>query len=90
MIKANKSKLQLIHQESSEECFEILKTTIVEDKELQKYRIDKDILLQNLPENIVNEFLDWLGNKETVFREVYLKMIKEGILSRPEIALHKN
>jgi hypothetical protein len=70
-------KIDLIHKEKNEECFEILKSTIVEDKELKKYRIDKDTLLQNLPEKIVNEFLDFLGTDEK-HRSLMLYMIKNG------------
>lgn len=73
------TKLQLIHKEPNEECFEILKSTIIEDKELKKYRIDKNTLLQNLPEKIVNEFLDFLGSDE-IHRSVVLSMIKDGSL----------
>ena len=79
MIKASKTKLQLIHKEKNEECLEILKTTIVEDKELKEFRIDKDTLLQNLPEKIVNEFLDWLGT-EKQHRDLMLYLIKSGSL----------
>jgi len=73
-------KLQLIHQESNEKCIEILKSTIIEDKVLKKWTIDKDSLIQNLPEHVVNEFLDFLGKSHPSFREVYLMMIKEGKL----------
>lgn len=72
-------KLQLIHKEQNEECFEILKSTIIEDKELKKYTIDKDTLLQNLPEKVVNEFLDFLGAEEQ-YRDLMLYMIKKGSL----------
>lgn len=72
-------KIQLIHHEQNEECFEILKSTIVEDKQLKKYTIDKDTLLQNLPEKVVNEFLDFLGT-EKQHRELMLSMIKDGSL----------
>ena len=77
MIPANKTKLQLIHKESNEECIEILKSCIVEDQQLKKYRIDKNTLLQNLPEKIVNEFLDFLGTDER-HRSLMLYMIKKG------------
>lgn len=72
-------KLQLIHQEPNEECFEILKSTIVEDKQLKKYTINKDTLLQNLPEKVVNEFLDFLGTDEK-YRRLMLYLIKSGSL----------
>ncbi len=72
-------KLNLIHKETNSNCFEILKSTIIKDEELKKYRIDKDTLLQNLPESIVNEFLDFLG-RQGQFRELTLQMIKEGTL----------
>lgn len=72
-------KLQLIHKEKNEECLEILKSIIIEDKELIKYRIDKDTLFQNLPEQIVNEFLDFLGTDER-HRSLMLSMIKNGTL----------
>jgi hypothetical protein len=68
---------QLIHKEPDEECYEILKSCIVEDQQLKKYRIDKNTLLQNLPEKIVNEFLDFLGTDER-HRSLMLYMIKKG------------
>ena len=73
-------RIQLIHKEPNEECFEILKSTIVEDKQLNQWTIDKDTLLENLPEKIVNQFLDWLGQREPAFRSAYLQWIKEGKL----------
>ncbi|WP_147384350.1 hypothetical protein [Maribellus luteus] len=72
-------RVQLIHQELDEDCFEVLKTCIVENKQLKKYRIDKDTLLQNLPEKVVNEFLDFLGTDER-HRSLMLYMIKKGSL----------
>lgn len=72
-------KINLIHKEKDEQCFEILKTCIVEDKKLKEYRIDKDTLLENLPESIVNEFLDFLGTDDQ-FRSLMLYMIKKGSL----------
>jgi hypothetical protein len=72
-------KVDIIHKEPNEECFEILKSTIVEDKELKKYRIDKDTLLHELPEAVVNEFLDFLGTEER-HRNLMLHMIKTGSL----------
>lgn len=70
---------QLIHKEPDEECYEVLKSCIVEDQQLKKYRIDKNTLLQNLPEKIVNEFLDFLGTDER-HRSLMLDMIKKGSL----------
>lgn len=72
--------IQLIHQEPNQECFEILKSTIIENKVLKRWTIDKDTLIQNLPEHVVNEFLDFLGNCKPVFREIYLGWIKDGTL----------
>lgn len=72
-------KIDLIHKEPNEECFEILKSTILEDKELKRYRIDKDTLLSELPEAVVNEFLDFLGTDEQ-HRNLMLHMIKSGSL----------
>ncbi len=72
-------RVELLHKEYNEECFEILKSTIVEDKELKKYRIDKDTLLHELPVAIVNEFLDFLGTDEQ-HRNLMLHMIKTGSL----------
>ncbi len=71
--------IEIIHKEKNEECFEILKRIIVEEKELKKYRIDSDTLLSELPESIVNEFLDFLGTDE-LFRNLMLHMIKTGSL----------
>jgi hypothetical protein len=71
--------IEIIHKEKNEKCFEVLKRTIVEDKELKKYRIDTDTLLNQLPESIVNEFLDFLGTNEQ-HRNLMLYMIKTGSL----------
>jgi hypothetical protein len=73
------NQLQIIHKEKNEECFEILKSTIVEDHQLKKYLIDKNTLLLNLPEKIVNEFLDFLGTDER-HRSLMMYMIKKGSL----------
>ena len=54
-------RIQLIHREKDSDCFEILKSTIVEDKQIKDWTIDKDTLIQNLPESIVNEFPDFYG-----------------------------
>ena len=70
-------KLQLIHKEPNEECFEILKSTIVEDKVINLSRIEKDIMIQNLPEELVNQFLDFLETDEQ-HRSLMLYMIKKG------------
>ncbi|WP_321347085.1 hypothetical protein [uncultured Draconibacterium sp.] len=72
--------IQLIHREHNEECFEVLKSLIVEDEKLKKYTIDKHTLLEKLPEKIVNEFLDFLGT-EKQHRELMLYMIKSGTLT---------
>lgn len=71
--------IEIIHKEKNEECFEVLKRTIVEDKELKKYRIDKETFFSELPEGIVNEFLDFLGTDEQ-HRNLMLYMIKVGSL----------
>lgn len=71
--------IKFIHKEPNEECFEILKSSIIKDQELKKYRIDKDFLIQNLPEKIINEFLDFLGD-DPRFRNLRLHMIKSGSL----------
>ena len=72
-------KLLLIHQEQDSECLEVLKSCIVEDKHLKKYRIDKHTLLHKLPEKVVNQFLDFLGS-DAQFRQQMLYMIKSGSL----------
>lgn len=72
-------RIDLIHKEKNEKCFEILKSTIVKDKDLEKYRIDKNTLLHELPEKVVNEFLDFLG-QQGEFRDLTLYMIKSGTL----------
>ena len=48
-------------------------------KIVKKYKIDKDTLLQNFPEKIVNEFLDFLGTDKQ-HRELMLYLIKAGSL----------
>ena len=77
-MKQKTTRINLIHKEKNEECFEILKSTIVKDKVLEKYRIDKDTLLQNLPEKVVNEFLDFISEQKGESRQLTLKWIKEG------------
>ncbi len=47
---------------------------------MEKFRIDKDTLLQNLPEKIVNEFLDFISEQKGESRQLTLKWIKEGRL----------
>ena len=79
MDKSKKSRLALVHKEPNEECLEVLKSCIVEDKQLKEYRIDKDTLLQNLPESVVNEFLDFLGTDQQ-HRKLMLYLIKKGSL----------
>mgnify|MGYP000974553255 CR=1 FL=1 len=71
-------RIEIIHKEKNEECFEILKSIIIEDDVLKSYRIDKDTLLENLPEKIVNEFLDHISKYDGEGREIALRMIKEG------------
>jgi hypothetical protein len=73
------AKIQLIHKEPGEECLEVVKTCIVEDTKLKEYTIDKNTLLQNLPEKIVNDFLDFLGTDEH-HRSLMLSLIKKGTL----------
>jgi hypothetical protein len=69
--------IKLLHKEPDEKCFEILKSAIVEVKELKKFKIEKDTLLKNLPEELVNEFLDFLGPVGK-HRNLTLQLIKEG------------
>ncbi|RIH63790.1 hypothetical protein D1164_17805 [Mariniphaga sediminis] len=73
-------RIKLIHREPHSECMETLKETIVKDSDLKIYLIDKDTLIQNLPEKIVNNFLDFLSGYNRKDREILLKMIKEGSL----------
>lgn len=72
-------RLQLIHQEQGSECFEILMSTIVEDKQLKEWTIDKNTLLHTLPEHIVNQFLNLLGTDERQ-RSLMLYLIAKGSL----------
>ncbi len=69
--------VKLLHKEPKEKCYEILKSAIVEDKELKKFNIDKNTLLKNLSEDLVNEFLDFLGHAGQ-HRHSTLQLIKEG------------
>jgi hypothetical protein len=69
--------ITLLHKEPNEKCFEILKSTFIDDKVLKKFNIDKNTLLQNLPEETVNEFLDFLG-PASQHRDLTLQLIKEG------------
>ncbi|MCK3683977.1 hypothetical protein [Maribellus sp. YY47] len=73
-------KIQLIHKEHHEECMEVLKSTIVKDEDLDKFTIDKDTLLHELPEPVINAFLDFLSSYRGELRQIALKMIKEGTL----------
>ena len=74
-------KIQLIHKEHNEECFEILKSTIVKDNELKKFNIDKDTLLHKLSEKEINVFLDFLSKFSREHRQLTLEMIKNGTLT---------
>ena len=69
--------IKLLHKEPNEKCYEILKSAIVENRELKKFNINKNTLLQNLPEELVNEFLDFLGPVGQ-HRYMTLQLIKEG------------
>ena len=69
--------IKLLHKEPNEKCYEILKSAIVDDKELKKFSINKNTLLQNLPEKLVNEFLDFLGPVGQN-RHVTVQLIKGG------------
>jgi hypothetical protein len=69
--------IKLLHKEPNEKCYEILKSAIVENKELKRFNINKNTLLQNLPEELVNEFLDFLGPVGQ-HRILTLQLIKEG------------
>ena len=71
--------IKLIHKEQNEECMEVLKSTIMDDNDAKRFRIDKDTLLQNLPEKVVNEFLEFLGTEEK-HRSLMLYLIKSGSL----------
>jgi len=75
-----KTRVEIVHKEPYEKCFEILKSMIVEDGELKKYKIDKDTLFNELPEQIVNEFLDFIASYDLYKRQILLKMIKDGTL----------
>jgi hypothetical protein len=47
---------------------------------LGKDRIDKDTQLQNLPEKVFIEFLDFISEQKGESRQLTLKWIKEGRL----------
>ena len=74
-------KVKLIHQEENSDCIEILKDAIVEEKELKKFHIDKHTLLQNLPEGIVNSFLDYIADFSLKQKQLLLEMTKEGTIA---------
>jgi hypothetical protein len=69
--------IKLLHKEPNEKCYEILKSANIDDNELKKFNINKNTLLQNLPEKLVNEFLDFLGPVGQ-HRILTLQLIKEG------------
>jgi hypothetical protein len=73
-------RVKLVHKDPRTDCMEVLKDTIVKDTDLKKYRIDKDTLIQNLPEVVVNHFLDFLSGYSRRNRDTILKMIKNGTL----------
>ena len=77
-MKSTNKKVQLIHKEPDSECMEILKSAIVNDKVLKKYKIDENTLIQNLPENVLNNFLEYLAGFELHSQEVLLELIKKG------------
>ncbi|MFW6272554.1 MAG: hypothetical protein ACOC2U_02090 [bacterium] len=74
-------KIQLIHKEPNQECFEIFKSTIVEDKQLKRYEINEHTLIENLPENVINSFLDFLSGFSLRHKAVILEEIKKGNIS---------
>lgn len=80
-MKSVYKKVQLIHKEPNEECFEILKSAIVEDKVLKKFRIDQHTLIANLPEKVINSFLDFLAQYESEQRKFIIQSIKRGAIT---------
>ncbi len=72
-------RINLIHKEPDRECFEVLKRSLVEEKELKKFRIDENTLIQNLPEKIVNEFFEFLGIDKQ-HHDLMLNLNKTGAL----------
>lgn len=77
-MKVKNKKIQLIHKEADEECFEILKSAIVADKVLKKYEINKNTLIEKLPEDVINGFLDFLSDFSGEHRTAILELIKKG------------
>lgn len=80
-MKVKRKKIQLIHQEPGSECIEILKSAIVEDKILKSYIIDNHTLIKNLPEGVINAFLDFLSPFQDRHRSIILEEIKKGKLT---------
>ena len=84
-------RVNLIHKEPDKECFEVLKRSVVEDNDLKKFRIDENTLLQNLPEKLVDKFLEFL-NIDRKTRDLMLRMHKSGalIIKFEEVAVYDN
>lgn len=72
-------RVNLIHKEPDKECFEVLKRSLVKDQDLNKFRIDENTLLENLPEKKVNKFLKFLQIDRQA-RDLMLRFHKSGAL----------
>jgi len=84
-------RVNLIHKEPDKECFEVLKRSLVEDKDLKKFRIDENTLLQKLPEKIVDKFLEFL-QIDRQSRDLMLRLNKSGalIIKFEEVVVYDN
>jgi len=63
-------------------CIEYVKKMIEKDEQSGKYVIPQDLDMTDIPQKVVDSFLEWLNeNSRTEWeRQVLLKAIKEGHL----------
>ena len=72
-------RILLIHKEPDKKCFEVLKRSLVDERDLKKFRIDENTRLQKLPEKIVDKFLKFL-KIDGQTRVLMLHLNKSGAL----------
>ena len=53
-------RIVLIHKEPDKKCFEVLKRSLVDEKDLKIFGFDDNTRLQKLPAKVVDKFLDFL------------------------------
>ncbi len=72
-------KIILIHKEPGKKCFEVLKRSLIDEKDLELFRIDEDTRLQKLPVKVVDQFLEFL-QIDGQTRDLMLRLNQSGTL----------